>query len=64
MGFRIDVLLEDNVIIEIKSIETLLNVHKKQLNTYIKLSGKKLGVLVNFNVNVFVNKENLIRIIN
>lgn len=64
MGFRIGILLEGNVIIEIKSIETLLNVHKKQLNTYLKLSGKKLGVLVNLNVNVFVNKENLIRIIN
>jgi len=47
--YRLDFLVEDKVIIEIKSVETLLNVHHKQLITYLKLSGVKLGILVNFN---------------
>ena len=64
LGFRIDVLVEDSVIIEIKSVEVLHDVHKKQLLTYLKLSGKKLGILVNFNVSKLIDKENLIRIIN
>ena len=49
LGFRLDILVEDLVIIEIKSVETLHDVHKKQLLTYLKLSGKKIGILVNFN---------------
>jgi len=64
IGFRLDILIEDTVIVEIKSVETLLDVHKKQLLTYLKLSGKKLGILVNFNVSTLVSKESLIRIIN
>ena len=64
LGFRLDILVENTVIIEIKSVETLLDVHKKQLLTYLKLSGRKLGILVNFNVSALVNKESLIRIIN
>ncbi len=64
LGFRIDILVENIVIIEIKSVETLLDVHKKQLLTYLKLSGNKIGILVNFNVSTLVNKESLIRIIN
>ena len=64
LGFRIDILVEDTIIIEIKSIETLHDVHKKQLLTYLKLTGKKLGILVNFNVSKLVDKESLIRIIN
>jgi GxxExxY protein len=64
LGFRLDILVEDRVIIEIKSIETLLDVHKKQLLTYLKLSGKKLGILVNFNVSSLTDKVSLIRIIN
>ena len=51
-------------VIEVKSIEILHDVHKKQLLTYLKLSGKKLGILVNFNVVKLVDKESLIRIIN
>ena len=47
--YRLDFLVEDKVIIELKSVETLLNVHHKQLITYLKLSGVKLGILVNFN---------------
>lgn len=48
-GFRMDLLVENKVIVEIKSIDTLLDVHHKQLLTYLKLSGKKLGLLINFN---------------
>src|SRR5689334_3536215 len=64
LGFRLDILVEGLVIIEIKSVECLHDVHKKQLLTYLKLAGKKLGILVNFNVNSLVDKESLIRIIN
>ena len=64
LGFRIDILVEDLVIIEIKSVETLHDVRKKQLLTYLKLSGKKIGILVNFNVNTLKDKESIIRIIN
>jgi len=49
VGYRLDILVEDLVIIEVKSVETLASVHHKQLITYLKLSGKKLGILVNFN---------------
>ncbi len=49
VGYRIDILVEDKVIIEIKSVEALTDVHFKQLTTYLKLSGQKLGILVNFN---------------
>lgn len=49
VGYRIDLLVEDLVIIEIKSVENLGEVHHKQVITYLKLSGKKLGLLVNFN---------------
>lgn len=49
IGYRIDILVENKVIIEVKSVETLADVHFKQLLTYLKLSNKKLGILVNFN---------------
>lgn len=48
-GYRIDILVENMVVIEIKSVESLLDVHHKQIITYLKLSNKKLGILVNFN---------------
>ena len=48
-GYRLDLLIENKVIIEIKSVEELHKVHHKQLLTYLKLSNKKLGILVNFN---------------
>ena len=48
-GYRIDVLVENKVIIEIKSVENLLDVHHKQVLTYLKLSNLKLGILVNLN---------------
>ena len=64
LGFRIDVLVDNTVIIEVKSVESLHDVHKKQLLTYLKLSDKKLGILVNFNVHKLEDKISLIRIIN
>lgn len=50
VGFRIDLLVEEKVIIEVKSIEAIAPVHHKQTLTYLKLTGLKLGILVNFNV--------------
>ncbi len=54
VGYRIDLLVNEKVIIEIKSVENLNPVHHKQVLTYLKLSGIKLGILVNFNTdNIF-----------
>ena len=64
IGFRLDLLVEDLVIVEIKSVEILSNVHKKQLLTYLRLTGKKIGILVNFNTAHLVDKESIIRIVN
>ena len=64
IGFRIDILVENSMILELKSIESLQDVHKKQLLTYLKLSDKKLGILVNFNCFKLIDKENIFRIIN
>ena len=50
VGFRLDLLVEEKVIIEVKSVENLGEVHHKQVLTYLKLTGLKLGILVNFNV--------------
>ena len=49
-GYRVDLLVENKVIIEIKSVEALAEIHMAQILTYMKLSGCKLGLLVNFNV--------------
>ena len=48
-GYRLDILVDDLVIIEVKSVELVNDVHRKQLLTYLKLSGKRLGLLINFN---------------
>ena len=50
VGFRIDLLVEEKVIVEVKSIEAIAPVHHKQILTYLKLTGCKLGLLINFNV--------------
>jgi GxxExxY protein len=62
IGFRADIIVENKVIIELKSIETILDVHKKQLLTYLKLSGLKLGLLINFNT--YMLKDGIVRIVN
>jgi GxxExxY protein len=64
IGFRIDILVNDTVILEIKSVEYLHDVHKKQVLTYLKLSGKKIGFLINYNSKMLVDKDSIIRIVN
>ncbi len=54
-GYRIDLLVEDSVIVELKAIDNLLPIHEAQLISYLKLSGKKLGLLINFNVKLLIN---------
>jgi GxxExxY protein len=61
-GFRLDVLVNDQVIVEIKSVEDIKSVHKKQLLTYLRLQDKRLGLLLNFNVDLM--KEGISRIAN
>jgi len=55
IGFRIDIMVNNLVIIEIKSVEQISDVHHKQVLTYLKLSGKPLGILVNFNSDNIAN---------
>jgi GxxExxY protein len=62
IGFRADLVVERKVILELKSVENILPVHKKQLLTYLKLTGMKLGLLINFNEALI--KEGIIRIVN
>ena len=50
IGYRLDLLVEDLVVVEVKSIESLSAIHQAQVISYLKLSGKKLGILINFNV--------------
>ena len=61
-GYRIDILVEDKVVIEIKSVEALNSVHMAQTLTYMKLGDYKLGLLINFNVSLL--KQGVKRIIN
>ena len=61
-GFRADVIVEDKVILELKSIEKLGDVHKKQVLTYLKLTGMKLGLLINFNESLM--KHGIVRVVN
>ncbi|MCX7737555.1 MAG: GxxExxY protein [Candidatus Kapabacteria bacterium] len=61
-GYRVDILVENKVIIEIKSIEAIAPVHRKQLLTYLRPSNKKLGLLINFNVEFL--KDGIIRLVN
>lgn len=62
IGFRADIILENKVIIELKSVETLLPIHHKQLLTYLKLTNLKLGLLINFNESLL--KNGIKRIVN
>ena len=55
VGFRVDLLVADKVIIEIKSVEALAPVHRKQLETYLRLTDLRLGLLINFNVELIKN---------
>jgi GxxExxY protein len=59
VGYRLDLVVAKKVVVELKSVELILNVHHKQLLTYLKLSGYKLGILVNFNTDNIA--DNIIR---
>lgn len=61
-GFRADLIVEDKVIVEVKSIEVVAAVHKKQLLTYLRLADKRLGLLINFHVPLI--KDGITRIVN
>ena len=62
LGYRMDMLIEDILVLELKSVDILNDIHKKQLHTYLKLSNKPLGLLINFNT---INLDaNIIRIAN
>jgi GxxExxY protein len=61
-GFRLDLLVEDTIIAELKSVEKIQDLHKKQLLTYLRLTQKPLGLLINFNE--ILLKEGITRIIN
>ena len=50
LGYRVDLLVEDKVIVELKAVETVHPIHSAQLLSYLKLSGNRLGLLINFNV--------------
>jgi GxxExxY protein len=62
MGFRADLVVQDCVIVEIKSIAEITALHKKQLLTYLRLADKRLGLLINFNVALI--KDGITRIVN
>jgi len=62
LGFRIDLLVESAVIVELKSVEEVKPVHKKQLLTYLRLAKKDLGLLINFN-EVLI-KKGIVRVVN
>lgn len=62
LGFRADIIVENEIIIEIKSVEHIIPVHHKQLLTYLKIMDKRLGLLVNFNVNLI--KDGVFRMVN
>ena len=62
IGFKADLIVENKVIIELKSVEQIATVHPKQLLTYLKITGLKLGLLINFNEKLI--KNGITRIVN
>lgn len=62
IGFRSDLIVEDKVIVELKSVETLSKVHSKQILTYLKITDMKLGLLINFNEALI--RDGIYRIVN
>jgi GxxExxY protein len=61
-GFRLDLLVDDKLIVEIKAVEKVQDIHKKQLLTYLRLAKKPLGLLINFNETLL--KDGITRIVN
>jgi GxxExxY protein len=62
IGFRADLIVGDKVIVEIKSVEAISPVHRKQLLTYLRLTNKRLGLLINFNVEFI--RDGVTRVVN
>ena len=62
VAFKIDLLVEDKVVIELKSVEDLAPIHYKQITNYLRLTNKKLGILVNFNTLIIM--DDIKRIVN
>jgi GxxExxY protein len=62
LGFRADLIVENKVVVEVKSIEAIAPVHKKQVLTYLRITNKKLGLLINFNVELI--KNGISRVVN
>jgi GxxExxY protein len=54
-GYRLDLLVEEAIVVEVKSVDALTRVHDAQVLTYLRLSGRRLGFLMNFNVELFRN---------
>lgn len=61
-GFRLDLLVDEEIIVELKAVESILPLHKAQLMTYLKLTGLRVGLLMNFNVSVL--RQGLQRVVN
>jgi GxxExxY protein len=61
-GYRLDLMVEDKVLVEIKSVEAIERVHKKQLLTYLRLMDKRLGILINFNEELI--RDGISRVVN
>ncbi len=61
-GFRVDLIVENKVIVEIKSVDAIAPVHRKQLLTYLRLANKRLGILINFDVDLI--KDGIARVVN
>ena len=61
-GYRLDMVVEDRVILELKACDSIEEIHKAQILTYLRLSGLKLGLILNFNVPVM--KEGIVRVVN
>jgi GxxExxY protein len=61
-GYRLDIIVEDKIVVEVKSVEALNDIHMAQMLTYLKLTGCKLGYLLNFNVVLF--KTGIKRVVN
>ena len=61
-GYRLDLLVEDSVIVEIKAVDQLAPIHSAQLLSYLKLSSRQVGLLINFNVKVL--KQGIRRVVN
>jgi len=62
VGYRIDLLIENQVVVEIKSVDSLMSIHQAQILSYLKMSDKRLGLLINFNVTLL--KDGIKRLVN